>query len=142
MKKEEFETVYYPRYRTVITAIARKLARSDDDLVQDLHQVGAIALFRLDVSKSLSNPDSWIRQAVKFKMIDFLRKNNPRAFDSLDAALENGDQLERSESGELVLRRTTIRAVYARRRAYTDEEPSKDEVVEELVKREERLEGE
>ena len=104
MTKDEFEQTYYPKYRTTITAIARKLGLRDDALVQDLEQEGAFALLKLDLSKPRTNPDAFIRQAIKYRMVDFLRQYNPAAHESLDARLEAGQQLEMGEDGELLLR--------------------------------------
>lgn len=88
---------YYAKYKTVITAIARKLGGSDDDLVDDLVQEGCIALLALDPEKATSNEDAWIRQALKYRMVDALRRYSPMSYESLTQRLENGDQLERDE---------------------------------------------
>jgi DNA-directed RNA polymerase specialized sigma24 family protein len=101
VKASEWER-YWPKYQSVIRAIARKLGQKDDDLVKDLEQEGALALWLLKPALANKNPDSWIRQAIKNRMIDFLRKLNPRKYESLDARLEAGDQLE-SNDGELTL---------------------------------------
>lgn len=98
MRNKEFSQYYYPRYNTIITAIARKLGGTDDDLVDDLEQEGRIALLALDPSRATSNEDAWIRQALKNRMVDMLRKYNPRIYESLTRLLENGDQLERDEA--------------------------------------------
>ena len=96
--------VRYARYRTVIIAIARKLARDNDDLVDDLCQEGAVCLWKLDFSKARTNPDSMARQAIKFRMIDYLRRNDLRRMESLDRRMESGDQLEQDIcTGELRL---------------------------------------
>ncbi len=103
MTDEQFK-VYYARYRGVIASIARKLARRDEELYQDLKQEGLFALFRLNLAKVRVNEDAWIRQAVKFRMVDFLRKMNPRMYESLQAHLENGSQIvEDPDEGELHL---------------------------------------
>lgn len=104
MDEREFMEYYEGRgYRRVIKAIARKLTWRFPDLEEDLEQEGAIALWRLDLSRATTNPDAWIRQAIKFRMVDFLRYNHPKRFVSLTAMLERGDQLETNEAGELHL---------------------------------------
>jgi len=103
VRKRDFEA-YYARYRDTITAIARKLAGTDDDLVADLEQEGVIALWKLNPARATKNRDAWIRQAIKFRMVDYLRKNDPRMYESLDTRLACGDQLEQDEVGDLILR--------------------------------------
>jgi DNA-directed RNA polymerase specialized sigma24 family protein len=98
---------YYPKYRTAIAGIARKLGGRDDELVRDLEQEGALALLQLDPARATKNADAWVRQAMKNRMVDFLRKYNPRLYESLDARLEAGDQLEQSEG-------TTMHLISAR----------------------------
>lgn len=104
MRTREFEK-FYKRYRATITAIARKLVGSDDEMVQDLEQEGAMALMKLDPRRATTNADAWIRQAIKNRMIDYLRKNKPPhiRLESLDARLESGDQLEQYPSGDFHL---------------------------------------
>jgi RNA polymerase sigma factor (sigma-70 family) len=91
----------YPKYRPVIQAIARKLVGTDDEMVRDLEQEGAFALFQLDLSRATSNPDAWIRKAIKNRQIDYLRRHKPASIrmESLDARLEQGDQLEELAGG-------------------------------------------
>lgn len=119
MRKREFEA-YYDRYKSVITAIARKLAGTDDELVADLEQEGAVALWRLQPSRATKNPDAWIRQALKFRMVDYLRKNDPRLYESLDERMEAGDQVEQDGAGTLILR--SPRRLQGSRRTVQDEE--------------------
>ena len=104
MRKRDFDK-FYGRYKATITAIARKLVGSDDDMVQDLEQVGALALLRLNPKRAKTNADAWIRQAIKNRMIDYLRKDKPPSvrIESLDGRLESGDQLEQHASGEFHL---------------------------------------
>lgn len=101
MTEPEFDVLYQEYYvkRRVIQAMARKLAKDDPDLYDDLVQVGLFTLWRLDVSKAKSNKDSWIRQAMKFKMIDHLAEMDPRKYTSLDAHIEKGFQLEDTVDG-------------------------------------------
>ena len=93
MTNEEFEQVYYPRYTAVIRAIARKLAQKNDALMEDLVSEGVIALWKVDPSKAKDNPDAFIRQAIKFRMIDWIRKERPEMSESLTPYLERGDQV-------------------------------------------------
>ena len=117
MTDEQFNKVYYPKYLSAITGIARKLGGRDDALVEDLVQEGLTALWLLDLKKVASNEDAYIRQSVKFKMIDSLRRFNPAAYESLDARLMAGDQLEHDDdTGELFLRSENNT-----RRAYLDD---------------------
>lgn len=93
MTNEEFESVYYPKYHAVIKAIARKLAHKNDALMEDLVSEGLIALWKLDPHKARDNPDAYIRQAVKFRMIDWVRKERPNMYESLTPYLDRGDQV-------------------------------------------------
>lgn len=93
MTNTEFEKVYYPKYESVIKAIARKIAHRNDALMDDLIAEGMIALWKLEPSKAKDNPDAYIRQAIKFRMIDWMRREKPAMYDSLTRLLENGDQL-------------------------------------------------
>lgn len=103
MRARDFER-YFGLYGKSIKAIARKLANSDDELAEDLEQEGALALWLLDPRGASKNESAWIRTAVKNRMIDFLRKYNPQKYESLDARLETGDQVEHDEeTGDIVL---------------------------------------
>lgn len=93
MTNEEFTNVYYPKYQAVIKAIARKLAQKNDALMEDLVSEGMIALWKVDPSKARDNPDAFIRQAIKFRMIDWIRKERPEMSESLTPYLERGDQV-------------------------------------------------
>lgn len=88
--------IYYVEKRT-IQRIARKLAKNNQSLYAELVQIGLITLWKLDPKRATINEDSWIRQALKNRMIDFLRqefKKKPK-IQSLDVLLESGDQLEK-----------------------------------------------
>lgn len=87
MTDEQFQPLY-DKYKDVITAIAVKLVNGHSTLVDDLVQEGLIALANLDFSKITRNESSFVRQAVKFRMIDFLRKEAPSRYESLDAMLD------------------------------------------------------
>ena len=103
MTNQEFEQLYYPKYNTVIRAIARKLAQTNDTLAEDLYQEGLIALWKCDPRKAKDNLDAFIRQAVKFRMIDCLRRERLKMTESLDARLEGIEQLVMDEQGSLYL---------------------------------------
>lgn len=101
MTNEQFEKDYYPRYEGVINALARKLARRDSDLFEDLRAVGMMSLWELDPSKATTNEDAWIRQALFNKMTDVLRRDRPGVYESLQAHLGRGEQLvEDPSTGE------------------------------------------
>lgn len=91
----------YPKYRPVIQAIARKLVGADDEMVRDLEQEGAFALYQLDLSRVMTNQDAWIRKAIRNRQIDYLRRHKPTSvrMESLDLRLEKGDQLEELAGG-------------------------------------------
>lgn len=93
MTNEEFEQTYYPRYDSVLKQLARKLARRDQALYEDLYQAGLIALWQLDTGRVHSNEDAWVRQSIYNKMVDLLRKERPIIFESLEQHLEAGNQL-------------------------------------------------
>ena len=103
MTNEDFEGHYYPKYNTVIRAIARKLAQTNDTLAEDLYQEGLIALWKCDPRRSKDNEDAYIRQAVKFRMIDMLRREKLATTESLDARLEGVEQLMADEAGQMYL---------------------------------------
>lgn len=92
MTNEEFERLY-PAYRGVARGIARKLVGSDDDLVQDLEQEAFFALSQFDLATVTTNVDACIRQLLKFRMVDYLRKLKLDREDSLDMYLDTWDQL-------------------------------------------------
>lgn len=99
MTNEEFETLYMPKYNLVIRAIARKLATTNDNLADELYQEGLIALWNCNPSRARDNKDAYIRQAVKFRMIDYLRRERIYNTESLEARLERGEQLVFDNSG-------------------------------------------
>lgn len=98
MTHEEFNEVYYPKYNSVIKAIARKLVKSNDTLLEDLYQEGLIALWMCNPQDAKKNPDAYIRQAVRFRMIDFLRRQKYTVTESLDAHMEAGRQVADGEA--------------------------------------------
>ena len=109
---------YYTKYfieDRIIQRLARKLAKSDTTLYDELVQVGLIALWKLDPKKALHNEDAWIRQALKNRMIDFIRKELPKKplIESLDGRLESGDQLEKNpDTGDFFIITNKSRVEY------------------------------
>lgn len=99
MTNEEFEKIYLPKYELTIRAIARKLAQTNDTLAEDLFQEGLIALWSCTPNRARDNADAYIRQALKFRMIDYLRKEKIYSTESLEARLERGDQLVMDATG-------------------------------------------
>lgn len=106
MTNEDFERTYLPRYRGVIKALARKLARRDQELYEDLCQVGMIALWQLDPTKATQNEDAFVRQILFNKMTDVLRRDRPALYQSLTALMARGDQLTLDQAGD-------VRLIYA-----------------------------
>lgn len=84
---------YYAFYKDAIEGMARKLARTDYDLFDDLVSVGMIRLWKLDIARASSNPDSWIRAAIRNAMVDFLRQQRLNETESLTALLAAGNQV-------------------------------------------------
>lgn len=104
MTTEEFENDYYPRYQSMIVAIARRLAKTDHDLFVDLCQEGALALWRCEPKNATRSVDTYINQSIKFRMIDYLRKyqkGDVISIDSLDAA---GIQVADTKEGAKIMR--------------------------------------
>lgn len=93
MTNELFERVYYVKYASVIRAIARKLAKKNDPLMDDLFQEGLIALWKCEPTTARDNEDAFIRQAVKFRMIDYMRRERPALYESLNVKMEHGGQI-------------------------------------------------
>jgi hypothetical protein len=105
MEDEEYN-ILLAEYALSIRKIARKLGGSDDDLVEDLQQVGRITLWNLDLTRIESNRDSYIRQALKFRMIDFIRQTKVGKEESLDGRMLSGagDQVTKDpQTGKIIL---------------------------------------
>lgn len=100
MTNEDFEQVYYPRYKLRIAAIARRFARRDDALYDDLFQCGCIKLWTLDLSRATTNIDSYVSKALARGMVDYLRQLDPRQYTSLEEVLSAGGQLVEDDFGE------------------------------------------
>lgn len=70
----------------------------------DLIQVGLITLWRLEPSKATVNEDAWIRQAIRRRMVSYLRRLQPDRYESLDQLLTWRWELEETCTGERYLR--------------------------------------
>lgn len=106
MTSEQFEHYYQKYYveKKSIQRIARKLSLNDEELYKELVQEGLVRLWELDLERATKNVDAYIRQAVKFALVDFLRRNAPSRYESLDSRLLAGEQLEKDAvTGELRL---------------------------------------
>lgn len=123
MTNQEFEQTYYPKYESVIKAIARKIAQRNDALMEDLISEGMIALWKLEPKKARDNPDAYIRQAIKFRMIDFVRKERPALFESLTPYLERGDQIVQDDDTH-ELRIVGGNALKSTKRQFLEDDPS------------------
>lgn len=73
MRTVTFER-YYRKYRWYIRSQANTLSRDDHMLAEDLEQEGMTALWQLDLRTVRKNEDAFIRQLVKYKMIDAVRR--------------------------------------------------------------------
>jgi len=103
MTEQEFEAVYYPKYVRDIRHIAMKYSQKDPDLFEDLFQEGLLALYRCNLATVRTNESAFVRQAVKFRIVDFLRKAKLTHSDSLEMHLENGRQLAKDADRNMVL---------------------------------------
>lgn len=103
MTNDEFEQYYLPKYDLVIRAIARKLAQTNDTLAEDLYQEGLIALWNCTPHRARDNQDAYVRQAIKFRMIDYLRRERIYSTESLEARFERGEQLMMTVTGDFDL---------------------------------------
>jgi len=125
MRKRDFEK-RYAKYQRTIQAIARKFARQDDELCADLEQEGVLCLLKIDMEKATRNPDAFLRMALRNSMIDYLRRQNPQIYESLDYRLSCGDQVEQTETGDLRLLSQRPRPPKLHR--IEDEEPESKDV--------------
>lgn len=100
MDDKRFNEVYLPKYRDVIEALARKIARRDQDLYEDLVQVGMIKLWELEPYNATQNEDAWIRAALYKNMISARRKEKRRPLESLEFMIDKGAQIIALETGE------------------------------------------
>lgn len=97
---------YHPLYDNDVRAIARKFAKRDNDLFDDLYQIGLLALLDFRPESVRTNERACVRQAIRNRLIDYVRVERLASHTSLTAMLEAGDQLTADESGgaKLVLR--------------------------------------
>lgn len=94
---------YYRLYEDDIRGVARTLARTNDDLCDDLYNIGLVTLWRIDVTTITRNERAFIRQAVRNRMTDFLRADRSKRYVSLDELLEGGDQVTYTPEGSMHL---------------------------------------
>lgn len=112
MTNAEF-TELYPKYESDIRAIARKLARRDNDLFEDLSSVGSITFWGLTLAKAETNEAAWVKSAVRKRMIDFMRKERSYSKESLNTLLARGNQVTEGVDGEPSLVRPMTAAVHS-----------------------------
>ncbi len=103
MTNAEFNKLF-PVYDNDIKAIARKLARRDNDLCDDLYSIGCITFWELDLSKATQNVSAYVKSSVRSRMIDFLRKERSYDKDSLNVLLALGNQVVEGEEGPVLIK--------------------------------------
>jgi len=106
MTNAEFEHQYYPKYKGAIEAIARKFARDDHDLFDDMVSVGTMGLLEAEPSRAGTNVDAYLRNVVRNKIVDHLRWLNRRDMVRLNGETSdvNGYDLVREDpTGEAEL---------------------------------------
>ena len=99
MTNEQFDS-YYKIYRSDLQAIARRFARTDEDLFDDLFQEARLALLAFDPAKVHSNEKACVLQAVRNRIIDWLRSEKRDRTESLNALIANGDQISTDDEGK------------------------------------------
>jgi DNA-directed RNA polymerase specialized sigma24 family protein len=72
MTEDEYNQ-FVVRYRLSIQGIARRIAGRNDELCDELIQVGRIALWKFDPTKATSNLDGLVKRHLRNRMIDFIR---------------------------------------------------------------------
>jgi DNA-directed RNA polymerase specialized sigma24 family protein len=83
LSSEEYDE-YYLAYRRSIQAIARRIAGTNDDLCQELEQIGRIALWKFDPTRAHTNLEGLIKRHLRNRMIDYIRSTyNRQQFDPL-----------------------------------------------------------
>lgn len=100
MNQKLFDRFYKKYYEDgkIIQRIARKYSHKDEELYNDLVQEALLKLWRLNPKKAKTNLDSWVRNAVRNACIDYLRHNRPKLYESLDARLMAGEQIEHDDA--------------------------------------------
>ena len=101
MTHDVFERILV-QYGPIIAAIARKLAGRDEYLVEELVQEGRISLWGLKLSRVRKNKDSYVRNAIRFRMVDHLRRYRSSRMDSLEFHAEMGRQIEKDSRTGIV----------------------------------------
>jgi DNA-directed RNA polymerase specialized sigma24 family protein len=61
------------KYQLSINGIARRIAGRNDELCDELQQVGLIALWKFDPGKATTNLDGLVKRHLRNRMIDFIR---------------------------------------------------------------------
>lgn len=78
MTDEQFAE-YHVKFQRSIYAIARKIAGPNENMYDDLVQVGTIALWRFNLDKVQTNVVGCINRHLRNRMIDFVRAEQPKA---------------------------------------------------------------
>lgn len=100
---DEMFALYYGRHLNDIEAIARKIAKRDETLYDDLCQVGRIGLWRFNPAKVVDNEVSCIRNHLRFRMLDFIRQSKRKYVEALADYLAMGDQIVKGPDGQIEL---------------------------------------
>lgn len=74
---QEYEA-FVRKYQLSINGIARRIAGRNDELCEELLQVGLIALWKFDPTKATSNLDGLVKRHLRNRMIDFIRSTYNR----------------------------------------------------------------
>lgn len=101
--------VCYEKYDAPIRAIARLIAKTNNDLCDDLYQEGIIALWKLDLAKVKKNERACVLQAARNRMIDFIRNEKRESAESLTVRFAQGDQVITDETGSIRLIEGSLR---------------------------------
>lgn len=78
MTEQEFDE-YYPRFFRQINAIARKISGANENMYDDLVQVGRISLWKFDLTRVKTNEVGCINRHLRNRMIDFVRSEQTKA---------------------------------------------------------------
>lgn len=100
---EEFQS-RLTQYGAVIEPILLRLCRNCPELLEDARQEAWLTLSRLRLENAIL-PATIIRRAVGWRVIDFLKKYNPRSYCGFDKAWRRGYRFEVDKhTGRPVLR--------------------------------------
>lgn len=102
-------------YEKAVRGIARKYAKNNEELFLDLVNTGWVTVLRLDTTKAHTNLRTYVLQAVKFRMIDYLRITKPLKAYRLEAFVSSGAQWCQDKTGD-------IRYIKAKRSWESDEQ--------------------